>query len=372
MKFSDRFLSLVDEQLSGFESDAELETVVAYVAQANQQDAPTLEVVGQRPKQIQKKLAPIENDPDLRVPSSNRRWYPLQEGSDLLGVLRAERFPTDRQWPDSLDQRLQISASILGNYLSLELDREKLLNELSEQKDQIGVLVHQLRNPLAALRTYAQLLLRKLGPDSKQRSLVEGLLSEQQQVDKYLLALDEISRPKLAPQPAAPARLLLPPLIQTEEPLDLMQLLDPLIDRAKATAKLQGRKWQGPEKLPSWIQKTRPASEGVIAEIVANLLENAFRYASKSSEIGICINEQGISVWDAGIPIPIDEREEIFNTGFRSQKSKGFKGSGLGLSLGRKLARQFGGDLTLSVSPSEFDDALPKEGNAFLISLPAK
>ena len=372
MQFSDRFLNLIDQQLSSFEFDPELETVVAYVAKTDGKDSPTLEVVGQRPKQMLKKLGPIENDPDLRVPSSNRRWYPMQEGSILLGVIRAERHPSDIQWPESLDTRLQISAATLANFLSLELDREKLVNELSEQKEQVGVLIHQLRNPLAALRTYAQLLLRKLGPESSQRSLVEGLLSEQKQVDKYLVALDKLSQPKLASKDIAPVRLLLPPLIQTEKPLDLMELLNPLIERAKATAKLQGRQWFGPVYMPDWIKELRPACEGITAEIVANLLENAFRYSPLSSSIGISINDQGICVWDSGTPIPFSERDKIFTSGFRSSKSKEFKGSGLGLSLGKKLAEQFGGELKLIVKPSNFEESLPNEGNAFVINFPVK
>ncbi|KGG37497.1 two-component sensor histidine kinase [Prochlorococcus sp. SS52] len=349
-----------------------METVVAYVAQTNVGNSPTLEVIGQRPKQIRKVLSPIENDPDLRIPSFNRRWYPLQEGSVLLGVIRAERFPTEKQWPDSLDKRLQISASALANCLSLELDREKLLNELSQQKEQIGILVHQLRNPLAALRTYAQLLLRKLGPDSSQIDLVEGLLSEQKQVDKYLLALDEIAQPTQSNKTIAPARLLLPPLLPSEEPIDLIELLKPLIDRAEATAKLQGRKWIGPINVPQWIKEPRPVSEGFVPEIVANLLENAFRYTSPAASIGICFNENGICVWDSGKPIPFSEREKIFESGFRSSESSSYQGSGLGLSLGRKLAKQFYGELNLITDPSIFDSSLPIEGNAFVISLPVK
>ncbi len=372
MPFSKRFLSLIDQQLSTFDCETELEIVVAYVANTDAANSPTLKVVGQRPKQITKALGSIENDPDLRVPSTNRRWYPLQEGSILLGVLRAERFPSEKEWPDSLDQKLQISASFLANCMSLELDRKKLLNELNQQKDQIGVLIHQLRNPLAALRTYAQLLLRKLDPDSTNRSLVEGLLIEQKQVDKYLLALDEIVEPDLEVKAIAPASLLLPPFIPSKEPLNLMELLNPLIDRAEATAKLQGFKWISPEYCPSWIKESRPTEEGFIPEIVANLLENAFRYTTPGEAIGICFNDQGICVWDSGELIPFEERSKIFERGFRGEKNKNLKGSGLGLSLARELAKKFNGDLKLACNPSSFDESLPKQGNAFIISLKVK
>ena len=156
----------MDQQLSSFVFDPELECVVVYAAKANDKDSPTLEVVGQYPKEILKNLGSIEDDPDLRAPSLNRRWYPLQEDTVLLGVLRAERRHSEEQWSDALDKRLQISATSLAHCLSLELDRQKLLEELTQHKDQIGILIHQLRNPLTALRTYAQLLLRKLDPES--------------------------------------------------------------------------------------------------------------------------------------------------------------------------------------------------------------
>ena len=116
MQFSDRFLNLVHQQLNSFENDAVLENVVVYIAQSNEDGDPTLEVVGQIPRNRKKVLPPIANDPDLRVPSPNRRWYPLQDGSVLLGVLRAERFSSEQGWPDVLDNRLQASANALSNY----------------------------------------------------------------------------------------------------------------------------------------------------------------------------------------------------------------------------------------------------------------
>ena len=80
-------------------------------------------------------------------------------------------------------------------------------------------------------------------------------------------------------------------------------MLKPLIDRAEATAILQGRKWYGPLAWPDWTNEPRSSGDGVIAEIVANLLENAFRYSSSNSPIGIYISDKGLCVWDGGTPI---------------------------------------------------------------------
>ena len=185
MKLSERFLNLVQQQLHSFESESDIQHLVVYVAQSKDGHAPSLEAVGQWPS-LGKVLPPVESDPDLRTPSADRRWYPLQNGSILLGALRAECFRDDQVWSDSLDTRLQATASALAQCLGLELEQRRLLDDLNAHREQVGLIVHQLRNPLAALRTYAQLLLKKLGPDSHHVSLVEGLLSEQDQLNKYV------------------------------------------------------------------------------------------------------------------------------------------------------------------------------------------
>ena len=124
-------------------------------------------------------------------------------------MLRAEQH-RESAWSDQLDRRLQASASALAYSLGLELERSRLLDELHQQRQQMNLVVHQLRNPLAALRTYAQLLLSRLGPEHLQRPLVTGLLQEQAQLDRYITSLDLIGRENLPHGPEAPAPLLLP------------------------------------------------------------------------------------------------------------------------------------------------------------------
>tara|TARA_Y100001968_G_scaffold318807_1_gene349525 strand:- start:356 stop:1483 length:1128 start_codon:yes stop_codon:yes gene_type:complete len=371
MQVSERFLNLVRQQLISFESEAALQNLVVYVAQSNTEDSPSLEAIGQWPVS-EKTLKPLESDRELRAPSPTRRWYPLQEGSILLGVIRAERLSTTSEWPEPLDKRLQVLAMALANSLSLEIEQERLVNELTQQREQVGLIVHQLRNPLAALRTYAKLLLRKLGPESNHRSLVEGLLNEQEQLNRYLSVIDDMNQVKLPSSKTGPERLLLPPVISNKDSLNLQVLLEPLIERASATANLQGRSWIGPDKWPDWGTKTCFRDHGIIAEIIANLLENAFRYSSNNVDIGLYLNSEGICVWDGGQPIKYEERKKIFQKGFRGENSLDSSGSGIGLALGCQLANDLGGELKLINSPFEFDSSLPVKGNAFVLILPKK
>ena len=371
MRFSTRFLNLLQSQLSEFAKEPELGRLVVYVASNTDGENPSLEAIGQWPL-LEKSLPSVESDVDLRSPLPGRRWYPLQEGQILLGVLRVEAISSTKTFSSSLDSRLQLTASFLAQSLAIELDRKSILEELNQQREQIKMMVHQLRNPLAALRTYAQLLLRKLGPESSHINLIEGLLNEQDQLNKYISALDEINYSKLPSSSFNHSPLLLPPVLPKAKSLNIRSMVQPLIDRASATAALQGRIWNSPSEWPRWMEAERPPTYGVVAEIVANLLENAFRYSPTGSSIGIAFFEDSLCVWDGGPSIALNDRDQIFEKGYRGKNIVKTSGSGLGLSLARQLAEDIGGSLDLVVPPAEIDESLPFKGNAFLLNLPIK
>ena len=368
MQLSNRFLTLVQQQLQSFSSDEALSKLVVYVAQGSEGDTPILSMVDQWPPDGGR-LPEIANDPGLRVPAPERHWYPLRHNELLLGVLRAEQH-RETAWPDHLEGRLQASAAALAYSLGLELERRQLLDELHQQRQQMNLVVHQLRNPLAALKTYAQLLLRRLGPEHLQRPLVKGLLQEQEQLTRYIASLDQIGRENLPHRSDGPTPLLLPESLTEVPELTIKQLLIPLIERAAATAALQNRVWRSPSHWPAWTQTIRTQDDGVVSEIVANLLENAFRYSPKGCSLGLGVFEHSIVIWDEGPPIPEDEQQLIFQKGKRGTRGKDQPGSGLGLALARELAERRGGELLLSTSPSHLDPSLPVHGNAFLLNLP--
>jgi signal transduction histidine kinase len=251
------------------------------------------------------------------------------------------------------------------------LDRQRLERRLETQEEQLRTLVHQLRNPLTALRTFGQLLRSRLAPESDNRSLVDGLLAEERQLNRYVDAISDLARPDVLLTPSSsPQPLLLPPLLGGPEGESFAGLVDPLLRRAAATAALQGRPWRGPAPLPDWR-----GDSGAVAEILANLLENAFRYSPQGCAVGLhCRGDQGgltLTVWDGGPAIEPEEREAIFERGVRGRVGLQKPGTGLGLALARDLARSLGGDLTLVIPPAAIDAELPAEGNGFRLRLPA-
>ena len=369
MQLSDRFLELAQQQLQSLAVETAMARLALYVTDREQGSTPTLTLVAQWP--LDSALPPaIAEDPSLRSVAQERRWYPLRHENMLLGVLRAEQQSLPGR-PVDHEPRLQICAETLACILGLEQDRRKLHHQLDEQRQQLNLVVHQLRNPLTALRTYAQLLLRRIGPDDQQRSLVESLIQEQDQLNRYLQSLDRIGQGELRLEADASTPLLLPPVPVDAPDLTVADLLNPLIQRASATATLQNRPWHGPDQWTAWTQAARPAADAVMAEIVANLLENAFRYSPAGCALGLKLMNHAICVWDAGPSIPATEQERIFQQGERGSSSTDRPGSGLGLSLARRLAENRGGSLNLHTEPKTLDADLPAQGNAFLLKLPA-
>ena len=362
MQVSKRFLALLEQQLAQFTDRPDLQALVVYVAVPEPTGQPSLVAIGHWPRS----LALAERSSASTSAAHARRWLALRDESLLLGALRvdADCWP----WPDSLSERLEATARCLTEALRLDLEQQRLGRELSQRDDQLRLLVHQLRNPLAALRTFGQLLRRRLDGDARNLPLVDSLLGEQRQISRYVEAIDHLTEAPALVSSDSSAPLLLPPALSQGAPQALEQILRPLLDRAEATANLQGRPWQAPSALPPW-----QGDGAALSEIVANLLENAFRYSRGGGGIGLHLGGNQrleLSIWDSGPPIPMDERERIFSKGVRGSSGSTLPGSGLGLALARDLAQSLGGDLELVVPASAIDPQLPPEGNAFRLSLP--
>ena len=98
---------------------------------------------------------------------------------------------------------------------------------------------------------------------------------------------------------------------------------------------------------------------------VLNLIQNALKYSAEGSPVTVALSRgpgmARIVVADQGSGVPPDDRERIFLKYYRvaGQTSNG---SGLGLHISREIARQHGGELTLTASDPR--------GSTFCLSLP--
>jgi len=374
MKISQKFEDLINKQLESFGCSMGVTHLVMYLASANQGSKANFEIIGQWP-QVDRFLISIDDDPSLKVASPNRRWYPLQENDILLGVLRVETNLYEGSWPANLDSRLKALSLSLAKCVSIEIERQTNSEEINYLKNQVSIVIHQLRNPLAALRTYAKLLIKRLGSDYDSLAIVESMMTEENQINQYVDSFEKLNAPIKLPLNMGEERLLLPPNLDNEKKITIKDLLHPILERGRANAKLENREWNQPSNWPQWTLTSIDPKYIVIAEIVANLLENAFKYAEKDSEIGVNFTERGLFIFDNGKKITKSEKEKIFQKGFRGSTSKKREGTGVGLFLARKLAKQIGGDLTLlkdTLNGNDEEIFSSKKKNVFYLELPIK
>jgi len=374
MNLSKKFEELIIKQLESFGCSMGVTHLVMYLASAKHGTKASFEMIGQWPK-IDRLLKSIEDDPSLKVSSPNRRWYPLQENDILLGVLRVETDLKGGNWPLSLDSRLKALSISLAKCVSIELERQIKNEEINYLKNQVNVIIHQIRNPLAAIRTYAKLLIKRLGSDDDSIEIVERMIIEQKQINKYMDSFEQLNSPIQLPLEIGEERLLLPPNLDNKKVINVQSLLRPILERGKANADLENRDWTEPSLWPDWTLSPLKAKYAVIAEIVANLLENAFKYAQKDAEIGLTITSKGLCIFDDGKKIIKNENAKIFEKGFRGSAAKKKDGTGVGLFLARKLAKQIGGDLRL-LENNSIDNTQKlknlKKKNIFYLELPIK
>jgi signal transduction histidine kinase len=103
-----------------------------------------------------------------------------------------------------------------------------------------------------------------------------------------------------------------------------------------------------------------------VARAVRILIDNALRHTPESSTIRVVPGYRGdhavVAVADEGPGVAPDDRERIFERFERGSSPSGQGGFGLGLAIGRELARRMGGELRL-------DDA-PGRGARFVLELP--
>lgn len=205
----------------------------------------------------------------------------------------------------------------------------RLYDAIDRERHFTSDVSHELRAPLTVIRTSAECL--ELGP-----------LTERQahHRDRILQVVDEMG--DLLGVFLAFARQA-----QTENELrdDVTTVLDRMEELWGPAAAQKGlgfvRRATG--KVPGSFS---PVFLGVVAQ---NLVKNAVHY-TKEGTVTVTETADGFTVEDTGPEIAEDEREKIFQNFFRGKASQGTSGSGVGLSIVKRIADRCGWHVTVESS----------------------
>lgn len=195
-----------------------------------------------------------------------------------------------------------------------------------------GVLAHEIRTPLAALRGYAQLLEERTDGDFPERGLVVRIVEQTTRVARFVDDLVTFARP-------APPRFV---------EFDLVTAIHRAIERAYTSASPADVRLisECPEHLLIHADPDR------IDALLDNLLSNAIQASPAGEVVTVTADSSGdevtIDVRDRGHGVPVEDRERIFEPFYTTRAA----GTGLGLAMALKCAREHGGSLAVIDPPS--------------------
>ena len=259
---------------------------------------------------------------------------PVASHGRLLGAITFASGDAGKRYGEA-DLEMALN---LASRAAIALDNAQLyaaLREADRRKDEfLATLAHELRNPLAPIRTGLEVL-RLADDDAAKRQTAYGVMERQVQqlvalIDD-LLDVSRITRGKLELRSQA---------VELREVVDdAVAASRPVIDERGHTLKVN---------FPEADIALR-ADPHRLAQILSNLLNNAAKYTPNGGYIVLEVSreEDGVrmAVQDNGIGIPAEERQRIFEMFAQlGQPLKGGEaGLGIGLTLVKSLIELHGG-----------------------------
>ncbi len=226
----------------------------------------------------------------------------------------------------------------------------QLQTAISAQTRFIANAAHQLRTPLAGIKTQAEFALRQSDPELIRHSLQQLHASNDRTIHlvNQLLALARAEPGWEAPVKTLDLVAVASKTTSEWVPAALKKNIDLGFEAGLAAAPF-------------------PANEMLLREMLNNLIDNAIRYTQPDGEITVRISQSDhlltLAVEDNGPGIPPPERECVFDRFHRAAPPEE-EGCGLGLAIVREIAHLHHGEVYLVDTPkgSLFEVRLPLPG----------
>lgn len=259
--------------------------------------------------------------------------YRLTAGAERVAQTRS---PAHRIDVESSDEIGRLAASFNSMLEALD-DSQK------SQRQLVADASHELRTPLTSLRTNIEVLARGVElPEQERREILSDLKLQIHELTILVGDLIDLAR---GDEPDA-----------GEEEIRLDLLVERAVQRIRTH-------WTEAE----FVTDLQPALvHGVPSRLdraVANLLDNAGKWSPPAGVVEVKVRSGEVAVRDHGPGIDEADRPHIFDRFYRASEARAMPGSGLGLSIVRRVVAAHGG--TVTSEPAEGG------GSVFRIRLPA-
>ena len=319
---------------------------------------------GLEPQPVGARLAPVTSlvHPDERPAVQQRLREAIATRTGFSSEYRAVLPGGGTRWLSAwaspvLDERGK-PTRMIGAVFSIDAykNAEAALRETDRRKDEfLAMLAHELRNPLAPIRTAAEILHNVSGEPARVRSAAEVIDRQVRHLAKLMDDLLDVSRVTRG-------------LVRLQrEPVDLASVIHTAMEQASPLLQAKGHTLTthidaGPARVLG--------DRARLVQIVANLLNNAARYTPDGGRIEIGLRSDGRSVQivvsDNGDGIDAEflpQVFELFTQGARApDRSQG--GLGMGLALVKRLVELHEGTVTAHSGGRH-------QGATFTVNIPA-
>jgi signal transduction histidine kinase len=218
----------------------------------------------------------------------------------------------------------------------------------------LSIASHELKTPVTALQSQAQLVLRRFERTGQMEPLrvaqaLQSVSGQARKLTRLIAQLLDISRLEAG-------KFIIEP-----EPTDLAELVQQVVANLRSLGHERRIRLQAPPRLAIEIDPLR------LEQVLTNLLDNALKYSPEGGavEVSLCGLDGGgaeVSVRDFGLGIPLEKRGHIFERFYQAHGEGHRSGLGLGLFISRQIVTLHGGEIH-----AEFP---PDGGTRFVVRLP--
>ena len=240
--------------------------------------------------------------------------------------------------------------------MALDVRRQMILAQ--QTTDFVSNVSHELKTPLTSIRMFADMLAEgRVNEHDRQRNYLRIISAESARLTRLINNVLDFARMERG-APSGERR-----------PCDLVDVVEEVVNTCRPHLEAAGI----PLSLEMEVQELPlVADRDALAQIMLNLISNAEKYGGKEIVVRVRQQKNGadsaglacVDVLDRGPGIPAKKSETIFQPFQRLDDSlaSGVSGSGLGLTLARRMARAHGGDVTYSPRPGG--------GSCFTLTVP--
>jgi signal transduction histidine kinase len=254
-----------------------------------------------------------------------------------LGRLRAAALRITEQGPDTQMPR-DVRRDEVGDLArALARMQEELRRQEAARRAFVSTASHELRTPLTMLQGTMELL---------EEDIRAGQIDELDALRQVNTARRELDRLSALSGELLDLSRLDAAVPLRSEPVELGEIVRAVA--AEFELRARERSTTVEVILPEASCWGRGDPDAV-ARVVRILLDNALRYGPRGAPVSVEAHSGGgharITVADRGAGIPPEERGRIFERFHRGSRAGSSGGFGLGLAIGRELARRMGGEL---------------------------